>query len=102
MKNFDLKFRDLPDYILRITEEIWEGRGLATLHHYYGRDIPMRMPMGMTVGNLATIDGTLATLAEFPDRQLLGEDVIWSGDEDAGFPRSALYDARRCRGRGRL
>jgi hypothetical protein len=24
-------------------------------------------------------------LAEFPDRQLLGEDVIWCGDEDAGF-----------------
>jgi hypothetical protein len=44
VKNFDLKFRDLPDYILRITEEIWEGRGLATLHHYYGRDIPMRCP----------------------------------------------------------
>jgi hypothetical protein len=41
--------------------------------------------MGMTVGNQATIDGTLATLAEFPDRQLLGEDVIWSGDEDEGF-----------------
>ena len=26
-----------------------------------------------------------ATLAEFPARQLLGEDVIWCGDEDTGF-----------------
>ena len=85
MKGFDPHFADLPDYILKITKEIWEDRGIATLHRYYGRDIPMRMPMGMTVGNLATIDGTLATLAAFPDRQLLGEDVIWSGDEDAGF-----------------
>jgi predicted ester cyclase len=85
MKGFDPKFADLPDYILKITEEIWEGRGLATLHRYYGRDIPMRMPLGLSLGNLATIDGTLSTLAEFPDRQLLGEDVIWSGDEDAGF-----------------
>ena len=85
MKVFDPRFADLPDYIPKITHEIWEGCGLASLHHYFGRDIPVRMPMGMTIGNAATIDGTLATLAEFPDRQLLGEDVIWSGDEQAGF-----------------
>ncbi len=72
------RFRDLPDYILKITEEIWEGRGLAALHHYYGRDIPMRFPSGLVTGNQSVIDGTMATLAEFPDRILLGEDVIWS------------------------
>ena len=85
MKGFDDRFADLPDYILRITEEIWEGRGIATLRRYYGEDIPVRMPGGVSVGNAATIDGTLATLAEFPDRTILAEDVIWSGDEDAGF-----------------
>lgn len=85
MKGFDPRFADLPDYILQITKEIWEDRGLSTLRHYYGPDILMRMPMGISVGNEATIDGTLATLAGVPDRQLLGEDVIWSGDEDAGF-----------------
>ena len=30
-------------------------------------------------------DGTLVIPAEFLDRQLLSEAVIWSGDEDAGF-----------------
>lgn len=85
MKGFQDKFNDLPDYILKMTREIWEDRGLATLHHYYAPDIPVRYPAGISRGNLATIDGTLATLAEFPDRQLLGEDVIWSGDEEAGF-----------------
>ena len=29
MKGFDPKFRDFPDYILGITHEIWEGRGIA-------------------------------------------------------------------------
>lgn len=85
MKGFDPKFTDLPDYILKITREIWEDRGLTTLHHYYAPDIPMRFPSGLVVGNAGVIDGTLATLAEFPDRQLLGEDVIWSGDAAAGF-----------------
>lgn len=82
MKGFSNQFRDLPDYILKITKEIWEDRGLATLHHYYGKDIVMRFPSGLVRGNLGVIDGTLATLAEVPDRQLLGEDVIWSEDEN--------------------
>src|SRR5918998_469933 len=85
MKGFHDKFTDLPDYIIKITKEIWEDRGLTTLHHYYAPDLPMRFPSGVVIGNQAVIDGTLATLAEFPDRQLLGEDVIWSGDEDEGF-----------------
>lgn len=85
MKGFQDKFADLPDYILKITHEIWEERRLRTLDHYYAPDLPMRFPSGLVTGNRAVIDGTLATLAEFPDRQILGEDVIWSGDEEAGF-----------------
>jgi SnoaL-like polyketide cyclase len=85
MKGFQDKFADLPDYILKITHEIWEERRLRTLDHYYAPDLPMRFPSGLVRGNRAVIDGTLATLAEFPNRQLLGEDVIWSGDADAGF-----------------
>lgn len=85
MRGFSNQFADLPDYILKITREIWEDRGLATLHDYYAPDLPMRFPSGLVRGNLNVINGTMATLAEFPDRALLGEDVIWSGDEDAGF-----------------
>lgn len=85
MKGFHPKFADLPDYILKVTKEIWEDRGLRTLDHYYARDIIMRFPSGIVLGNQGVIDGTLATLAEMPDRRLLGEDVIWSGDEEAGF-----------------
>ncbi len=85
MKGFSNQFADLPDYILKITKEIWEDRGLATLHDYYAPNLPMRFPSGLVTGNQAVIDGTMATLAEFPDRQLMGEDVIWSGDAEVGF-----------------
>ncbi len=44
MKGFSEQWSDLPDYILGITKEIWEGRGLATLNHYYAENIPMRFP----------------------------------------------------------
>jgi len=85
MKNFDPDFLDLPDYIIKITKEIWEDRGLSTLHKYYGKDIVVRVPAGITVGNANVISATMATLSEFPDRTLLGEDVIWSGNDEAGY-----------------
>ena len=47
MKGFDPKWQDVPDYIIGITKEIWEDRGLATLHHYYAPDLPMRFPSGV-------------------------------------------------------
>ena len=73
MKDFDPKFRDFPDYILGITREIWEERGIATLHRYYAPDIVVRSPSSVVVGNGDVIAATMATLAEFPDRQLLGD-----------------------------
>ena len=45
MKGFAEKWKDLPDYILGITKEIWEDRGIDTLNHYYTKDIPMRFPV---------------------------------------------------------
>lgn len=81
MSEFGNRWKDVPDYILGITQEIWEGRGIETLDRYYAPDIVMRLPEGISVGNEATKSGTLATLAQFPDRELLGEDVIFCGDE---------------------
>lgn len=85
MKGFDPQYTDLPDYILKCTHMIWEGRGISELDWHYGDDLLVRTPAGISRGNAAGKANTMATLAEFPDRQLLGEDVIWSGDDDQGF-----------------
>lgn len=85
MKGFSERWKDLPDYILGITREIWEDRGVAALNHYYAEGIVVRTPMGLQRGNQAVIAATMATINEFPDRQLYGEDVIWSGDEEGSF-----------------
>jgi predicted ester cyclase len=85
VKGFDAKFRDFPDYIIGITKEIWEDRGIATLHRYYAPDIVVRSPGSVVIGNEGVIAATMATLAEFPDRTLLGEDVIWSGAPEDGM-----------------
>jgi predicted ester cyclase len=85
VKGFDPKFHDFPDYIIGITKEIWEDRRIATLHHYYAPDIVVRSPASVVVGNQGVIAATMATLAEFPDRTLLGEDVIWCGSPEEGM-----------------
>ncbi|MEM8590970.1 MAG: nuclear transport factor 2 family protein [Pseudomonadota bacterium] len=85
MKGFDPKFADFPDYIIGVTKEIWEDRNIASLHDYYAPDIIVRSPASVVVGNKDVIAATMATLAEFPDRELLGEDVIWCGDEETGL-----------------
>ena len=85
MKGFSNRWKDFPDYIIGITKEIWEDRGIATLHHYYSPDIVVRSPASVVIGNEKVIGATMATLAEFPDRTLLGEDVIWSGTPEEGM-----------------
>ncbi|MEO0383923.1 MAG: nuclear transport factor 2 family protein [Pseudomonadota bacterium] len=84
MKGFSQRWKDFPDYILGITKEIWEDRGIARLEHYYADDVIVRMPSGISVGNRGSINSTMAVLSELPDRQLLGEDVIWSGTAETG------------------
>ena len=85
MKGFDPKFKDFPDYILGVTREVWEERRVQTLRSYYASDIVVRSPASLVVGNENVIAATLATQAEFPDRELLGEDVIWCGSPEEGL-----------------
>lgn len=85
MKTFDPAWKDFPDYILGVTKTIWEDRGIDTLKRYYGATMPVRSPGSIVVGNEGVIAATLTTLAEFPDRRLLGEDVIWCEGNDDGL-----------------
>lgn len=72
-----MPYPDIPSYILGVTKEIWEDRGISTLERYYGKNIVVRSPASVVVGNDGIMAATMATLHEFPDRQLYGEDVIW-------------------------
>ena len=94
MQGFDPKWKDFPDYIIGITKEIWEDRQIHSLMDLYSPDIPVRAPGSVVVGNESVIAATMATLSEFPDRQLLGEDVIWCG-ENGNDDDSALLSSHR-------
>ena len=85
MKGFDKRWKDLPDYILGITKEIWEDRQVHTLRSYYGKNMTKRSGDGIVIGAENVIAETLGALATAPGVQIFGEDVIWSGNEDDGF-----------------
>lgn len=85
LAGFDPKWNNFPHYILGITKEIWEDRGLHTLHDYYAKDIIVRTPLGIAVGKDDVINKTMEVLARYPDRTLFGEDVIWSGSAEEGL-----------------
>ena len=88
MKGFNKKYKDFPDYILKITKQIWEGKDVDSIGEFYTENIPVRSPFGITYGNKPVIEATYNTLKEFPNRQLLGEDVIWNGNDDNGYHSS--------------
>ena len=85
MRGFDAEFRDLDHYIRVITERIWEGRRIDDIHAYFSDPCIVETPMSVSTSVADVVAGTRATLAMFPDRRLLAEDVIQSGDANGGF-----------------
>jgi predicted ester cyclase len=95
-------YRDVPDFIYGITREIWEDRGIGgKLDRYYAPQCLVRAATGLTADNTGVLAQTLQTLHQFPDRQLVGEDVIWTGYEDGSFLSShRLVSVMRHQGDG--
>jgi hypothetical protein len=85
LPGFDAKYLNIVDYILKITEEIWEQRAIWVIYDTYGTDIPIHSGAGTVCGVEEVVRGTLKTLSSFPDRKMGGEAVIWSTIGDNHF-----------------
>jgi len=49
MKGFDQKYKNFPDYILKITKQIWENKDVESIAQFYTDNIPVRSPFGITM-----------------------------------------------------
>lgn len=85
MAGFDPEFTDLYQYIRVITDRIWEGGRLGDIERYYSDPCVVETPSAVSTALSDVIDGTRATLVQFPDRRLLAEDIIVSGDDGGGY-----------------
>lgn len=92
MTGFDARFRTPEQYIIDITHEIWEQGGIGLIESaYYADPCPVYTPLGVSRSARDVTTGTKATLIEFPDRQLLADDII-IGRQARGF-----YSSHRVR-----
>ncbi len=90
MAGFNPRYADFVDWIIGITHEIWEEKGIGKLYDYYANTIQIHTSDGLIYGREAVFAMTIAALAAYPDRRLYGDDVIWGGDDVAG-----LYSSHR-------
>jgi len=88
LTGFDPEYSDIVDYIMRCTHRIWEQKDVGLCRSHYGEDCLIHTLAGPLRGVEAVVANTLATLAAFPDRSLIGEDVIWSEDAPGLFHTS--------------
>lgn len=85
MPGFDSQYKNFVHYIIAITHQIWEERGIGIIYETYHSDITMHLGSYNLEGLNDVIGNTLQTLFAFPDRRLIGENVVWSHEEENGF-----------------
>ena len=86
LKGFDDEFIDIVDYIIRITHRIWEQKNVGLCLDYYGDYCPVHTLGGYSDDVETVVTNTLKTIGAFPDRSLIGENVVWRDlGEDAGY-----------------
>jgi len=85
LAGFDPDYTDIVDYIIRCTHKIWEEGGIGLIYDHYAQNTTVWSDWGMTYGRERTIEYTIQRLAGFPDYRLYGDDVVWAGDDVAGF-----------------
>ncbi len=90
LPGFDGEFIDIVDYIIRITHRIWEQKNVGLCYQYYSDICPVYMLGGYSECVEQVVQNTLKTIAAFPDRSLIGENVIWKEEEDKTYYSSHL------------
>ena len=78
LEGFDARHRNIVDYIIGITYDIWENKGIGEIDSTYAEDVFLHLGLSTHRGRRGVTAGTLDTLQAFPDRIPYGEEVIWS------------------------
>ena len=81
-QNCHLDQNEIENFIYQITEEIWENKKVENIRKHYARDVIVRSPSITTFDCDKVVQATYQTLNQFPDRELIGEDVISCGSMD--------------------
>jgi len=75
----------IAEFILRITEDIWERKNVDLIHDCYSEHGPIHTLGGEVIGAEAVVRNTIKTLAAFPDRNMNADGLVIGGDRETGY-----------------
>jgi predicted ester cyclase len=88
MTGFDPAYRDIIDYIVRITHRIWEEKDIGYIYDTYSHDCRVWDDVGLQYGRDKIVADTVHTNAAIPDIRLVADEVVWAGDAASDFHTS--------------
>lgn len=90
MEGFDPCYSDIVDYIIRCTHKIWDERDVGLIYTHYTHNIVLYLPTGTIYNREDVVRDTIQRLVSLPERRGMATQVVWSGDDQAGFYTSHL------------
>jgi predicted ester cyclase len=88
MRGFEETYRNIIDYIVRITYRIWEDRDVEYILETYADRSQVFDDYGLQKGSRKIVADTHHTTGAFSNIQLIADEVIWAGDDEIGFHTS--------------
>ncbi len=88
LRGFAPEYRNIIDYIVRITHRIWEEKNIGYIYDCYSHNSSVHDDYGLQLGRDKIVADTIHTVNAFPDIRLVADEIIWAGNEDLGFRTS--------------
>ena len=88
MRGFESKYKNIVDYIVRITHQIWEEKDIGCIYDTYSHDCRVWDDVGLEYGRDKIVADTVHTNNAIPDVRLVADEVIWAGNDDVSFHTS--------------
>ena len=88
LSGFEAAYRNIIDYIVRITYRIWEDRDVEYIRATYADDARTFDDYGLQRGDEKIVQDTYHTTGAFSDIQLVADEIVWAGDDEVGFHTS--------------
>jgi predicted ester cyclase len=88
LRGYEETYVDIVDYIVRITDRIWEDQDVGYIYDTYRAGCRIFDDSGPRYGVERVVEDTIQSIHAFPDARHYADDVIWAGNEDEGFATS--------------
>ncbi len=88
MRGFEETYRNIIDYIVRITYKIWEDRDVEYIADTYSDTSQVYDDYGLQHGCQKIIQDTHHTTGAYSDIQLIADEIVWAGDDEIGYHTS--------------